>query len=435
MKQKKHLSFSSLIKTISQRVGQINDTRQEAKVSHEIHDCCMSVLAMMFFQDPSMLEFQMRLQKQLNINNLKTMFSVSSIPKSTQLRDVIDIIPSQSLDSIFSDFFRALQRDKQLEKFQFLNGMYLIPIDGTQYFTSGVISCPSCLIKNHRNGGTTYSHQVLGASIVHPDLRQVIPLAPEPIQNMDGRIKQDCERNAGKRLLKKIRATHPKLKIIIGGDDLYANYPFIDELRINEMSFILVAKPGDHTFLFKCLSILKQQDKTHTLEFKDTKGHRHIYEWVNGIPLNESRQNDTVNYLEYTLIVDDKISFHCGWVTDIPVDQANIEVLVKGGRARWKIENENFNTLKNLGYHAEHNFGHGSQHASLNFFLFTLIAFFVHQILELTDPLFQKCRSEFSSRKEFWNQLRCTIRILVFSSFKGLLKFVISPPEEAMPPP
>ena len=435
MKPKKHLSFSSLIKTISQRVGQITDTRQEAKVNHEIHDCCMSALAMMFFQDPSMLEFQIRLQKQLNINNLKTMFNVSSIPKSTQLRDVIDIIPSPSFDPIFSDFFRALQRDKQLEKFQFLNGMYLIPIDGTQYFSSGAISCPSCLIKNHRNGNTTYSHQVLGASIVHPDLRQVIPLAPEPIQNMDGHIKQDCERNAGKRLIKKIRTTHPKLKIIIGGDDLYANYPFIDELRINEMSFILVAKPGDHTFLFKRLSILKQQDKIHTLEFKDTKGRRHIYEWVNGIPLNESRQNDTVNYLEYTLIVDDKISFHCGWVTDIPVDQANIEVLVKGGRARWKIENENFNTLKNLGYHAEHNFGHGSQHASLNFFLFTLIAFFVHQILELTDPLFRKCRSEFSSRKEFWNQLRCTIRILVFSNFKGLLKFVISPPEEAMPPP
>ncbi|MFZ2632096.1 MAG: hypothetical protein WA081_09455 [Desulfosalsimonadaceae bacterium] len=77
MKVKKHLSFSSLIKTISQRVLQIKDTRQEAKVSHEIHDCCMSGLAMMFFQDPSMLEFQMRLQKQININNLKTMFVTS----------------------------------------------------------------------------------------------------------------------------------------------------------------------------------------------------------------------------------------------------------------------------------------------------------------------------------------------------------------------
>jgi hypothetical protein len=434
VKPKKHISFSSLIKIISQRVLQIEDPRQEEKIRHEIHDCCLSGFAMMYFQDPSMLEFQTRLQKQNNINNLKTMFDVRSIPKSTQLRDVIDIIPSQSFDPIFSDIFRTLQRDKQLEKFQFLNGMYLIPIDGTQYFSSGAISCPSCLVKKHKNGDRTYSHQVLGASIVHPDYRQVIPLAPEPIHNTDGTIKQDCERNAGKRLLQKIRAAHPKLKIIIAGDDLYANYPFIDELRINGMSFILVAKPGDHAFLFKSLSILKQQDKIHTLEFNDTKGRRHIYEWVNGIPLNGARQADNVNYFEYTLINGDKVAFHCSWVTDIPIDQANIEMLVKGGRARWKIENENFNTLKNLGYHAEHNFGHGNKHASFNFFLFALLAFFVHQILELTDPLYQQCRSEFSSRKEYWNQLRCTIRILVFNNFEHLLKFIIAPPEEAMPP-
>jgi len=50
----------------------------------------------------------------------------------------------------------------------------------------------------------TYSHQVLGESIVHPDMRQVIPLAPGLIQNIDGSAKQDCERNAGKRLLSKI---------------------------------------------------------------------------------------------------------------------------------------------------------------------------------------------------------------------------------------
>ena len=110
VKPKKHLSFSSLIKTISQRVLQIKDTRQGAKVSHEIHDCCMSGLAMMFFQDPSMLEFQMRLQKQLNINNLKTMFNVGSIPKSTQLRDVIDIIASQSFDPDIRLFPRFTKR-------------------------------------------------------------------------------------------------------------------------------------------------------------------------------------------------------------------------------------------------------------------------------------------------------------------------------------
>lgn len=433
MKLKKHLSFSSLRKTISRRVLQIEDPRQEAKVDHEIHDCCLSGLAMMFFQDPSMLEFQTRLQDQLNQNNLKTLFNVSSIPKATQLKDVVDLIASESFDPIFSDFFRSLQRSKQLAQFQFLNGMYLIAFDGTQYFSSHAISCPCCLTKKLKNGETNYSHQVIGAAIVHPDHRQVIPLAPEPIQNSDGSSKQDCERNAGKRILKKIRAAHPKLKIIIGGDSLYANQPFITELKIAGMSYILVAKPGDHKFLFAYISAIKERNEINQLEFIDAKKRRHIYEWINGVPLNGTQQADNVNFFAYTLIANGEKTFHCSWVTDMLIDQTNIETLVKGGRARWKIENENFNTLKNQGYHADHNFGHGKAHASLNFFLFNLLAFFIHQIFELTDPLYQKCRRKFSARKEYWNQLRCTIRILVFRSWEHLLNFIISPPEK--PPP
>ena len=235
MNQKKHLSFSSLRKTFSERVLQIEDPRQKSKVNHEFHDCCASALAMMFFQDPSMLEFQTHLQDLLHKNNLKTLFNVGSIPKATQLRDVVDTIASESFDPIFSDYFSSLQRAKQLEKFRFLNG-YLMPIDGTQYFSSASISCPNCLSKTSRNGDTLYYHQVLAAAIVHPDHRQVIPLAPEPIQNMDGDSKQDCERNAGKRLLRKIRTTHPKLKIIIVGDDLYSNQPFLNEAGWTDFS-------------------------------------------------------------------------------------------------------------------------------------------------------------------------------------------------------
>ena len=434
MLQKKHLSFSSLRKIISQRVLQIEDSRQKAKINHAIHDCCLSAFAMMFFQDPSMLEFQTRLQDLHHSNNLKTMFDVNTIPKATQLRDTIDIIPSESFYPIFSDYFRSLQRAKQLEQFRFIDNMYLIPIDGTQYFSSKNISCSKCLIKNHKNGDITYSHQVLGVSIVHPGIRQVIPLAPEPIHNNDGNSKQDCERNAGKRLVKRIRGDHPKLKIIIGGDDLYSNQPFLDTLKENRMSFILIAKPSDHVYLFDCLTALKQQGKTNKIESVDSKGCCHIYEWVNGIPLNGSKTADDVNFVEYTSISDGKVIFYNSWVTDLLINEMNVQTIVKGGRSRWKIENENFNTLKNHGYNAKHNFGHGKAHASYNFFLFILLAFFAHQILELTDPLFQQCRAKFSAKKEYWNQLRCTIRILIFSSWQHLLQFIISPPDDLAPP-
>ena len=155
---------------------------------------------------------------------------------------------------------------------------------------------------------------------------------------------------------------------------------------------------------------------------------------MNGIPLNGTKDADEVNYFEYTILGDGKTKFHCSWVTDIPIDKDNIKKLVVGGRARWKIENENFNTLKNQGYHLEHNFGHGNKNLSYNFLLLNFLAFFMHQIFELADPLYQQCRNTFSARMEYWNQLRCTVRILLFRSWESLLLFILSPPQDAMPP-
>lgn len=429
MHQKKHLNFHSLVKDLSDQMSLIEDDRQAGKVIHSIHDCCMSAFAMMFFQDPSMLEFQTRLEQALNLNNLKTLFHVQSVPKSTQLRETTDNVPSNDIEKVFPVYFRKLQRGKQLEPYRFLNDAYLITLDGSQQFSSEAIHCSNCLQKNLKSGQIIYHHQVLCSAVVHPDIRQVIPLAPEPIQRIDGKSKQDCEINAGKRMLDKIRKDHPKLPIIMLGDSLYSKQPFVDKLKENDMSFILAAKPDDHKVLFEWVSEIKQMKETQRLEFRDLKGRRHIFEWVNDVPLNGRKNAHEVNYFEYTLINEKgKRAFFGSWVTDLVIEDHNIVDLVRAGRARWKIENENFNTLKNQGYHAEHNYGHGKNNAGYNFFLFILIAFFVHQILELTDPLFQACRKTFSSRREFWNQLRCTIRIMLFRSWRHLLEYVRDPP-------
>ena len=429
---KKHLGFAALRKTISERLLEFEDGRQQGKVDYTLPDCAMSAFAMMFFQDPSVLEFQRRMQESIHLNNLKTLFNVASIPKDTQLRDVLDQCPTDPLDKVFADFFYHLQRSKHLEAYQFINGMYLMPVDGSQYFSSEKISCPSCLTKTSK-GITRYHHQILQAVIVHPDNKQVIPLAPEAIQNTDGTEKQDCEINAGKRLINKIRKTHPKLKIIFGGDDLFSNQPFIDELKAAGISYILVAKPSSHKILFEWFEELKQLEGTSRIQFTDFKARQHLYEWVNEIPLNGTKDADQVNFFYYQLTVKGKITYRNSWVTDIVINEDNVVQLVKGGRARWKIENEGFNTLKNQGYHIEHNFGHGQKNLSMIFFLLNLLAFFVHQILELTDLHYQTCRAKFSARKEFWNQLRCTIRIFVFNTWEQLLAFIICPPQARAP--
>ena len=154
----------------------------------------------------------------------------------------------------------------------------------------------------------------------------------------------------------------------------------------------------------------------------------HCYHWVNQVPLNGTKDADNVNFFEFTIINKGKVTYRNSWVTDIPIDEKNIQELVRCGRARWKIENETFNTLKNQGYHIEHNFGHGKTNLSMIFFILNLLAFFFHQIFELTDRLYQDCRSKLSSRKEYWNQLHCTFRILIFKNWEQLLSYRVDPP-------
>ena len=389
---------------------------------------------MMFFQDPSLLTFQQRLQDGIHKNNLTTVFAVGDIPKDTQMRQNLDAIAAWQLDGIFSDFLHRLQRGKHLADYQLLDGSYLVAIDGSEYFSSENIRCPHCLVTKSK-GKVRYHHQILQPVIVHPDMRQVLPLAPEAISNRDGTKKQDCERNAAKRLIPKIKATYPKLKIIVTADGLYANQPFIDELKTADMSFILVAKPADHKLLFEWVSELIQLGDGGSLEFGDEKGRRHRYQWVNQVPLNGTKEADLVNFFQYQLVAKSgKVTYKNSWVTDIDIDENNVTTLVKGGRARWKIENETFNTLKNQGYHIEHNFGHGQQNLSMIFFVLNLLAFYVHQILELTDRLYHQVRyTKFTSRKEYWNQLRCTIRILIFPRWESLLQFILDP-QSGIPP-
>ena len=117
------------------------------------------------------------------------------------------------------------------------------------------------------------------------------------------------------------------------------------------------------------------------------------------------------------------------WVTDLVPTTDNIVQLVRAARARWKIENEGFNTLKNQGYHLKHNFGHGDRHLSEALFVVNLLAFFMHQIFELVDGLYQRVRTFFSSRRAFWDEARSAFRLFLFTSWDQVLERMNSPPD------
>ena len=428
MSPKTHLSFGSLIHGFQHRVKGIPDPRQAAKISYRLWDLVGSGLACMFFQDRSLLQFQKRLEDAEQRSNLQTLFGIKEIPEETQLREGVDGLPSEEFAAVFTEFFQRLQRGKQLERYQFLDGKYLISMDGTQYFTSKNISCEHCLTATH-GAAVTYSHKVLQGALMHPDIRQVIPLMAEDIRNEDGKTKQDCEMNAGKRFLGRTRNAHPQLSIIVVGDGLFSKQPLIEEVLRQRMSFIFVAKPTDHQPM---RAYLEEVPALNELRIQGEKGTTLVYRWLNDVPLNAREDALRVNYFEVQILAPGKdgqlkVNYQNSWVTDISLSRHNIEHMVRGGRCRWKLENECFNTLKNQGYHLEHNYGHGTQYLSFNFYLLTLLAFFMPQVAELTDRLFQACRTKFGSKLHLWETLRSYIKILLFQSWEHLLDFARRP--------
>jgi hypothetical protein len=136
MKTKKHLSFTSLRRAVSEVFRNLYDKRRQKSVEHTIHDSMMSGLACMFFQEPSLLQFQRSMENARHNNNLRTMFDVKSIPSDTQLGAIIDPVPGAWHRKVFKGFVNRLQRDNQLAQFQLLEGKYYVAIDATQYFSS-----------------------------------------------------------------------------------------------------------------------------------------------------------------------------------------------------------------------------------------------------------------------------------------------------------
>ncbi len=129
-----------------------------------------------------------------------TVYNIKHIPCDTALREILDDIDPVDLRPMFTTIFQKLQRGKALEKLMFMEGCYLLNLDGTGYFSSTTRHSPSCNEKVDAKTGevTSYYMQILGAAIVHPDYKEVIPICPEPINKQDGMKKNDCERNAAK---------------------------------------------------------------------------------------------------------------------------------------------------------------------------------------------------------------------------------------------
>jgi hypothetical protein len=428
MRPLKKLTFDAFRDELATTFAHITDPRDPQRLTWEMPAVLMSGFAMLFFQHPSLLEYQRRMQQRTGSSNLERVFQVGAIPSDTQMREILDGVPTEPLRRVLPQTFEQMRRVGWTARFVTeVAGQtyYPIVLDGSEYFHSTQIHCPHCLHQRQANGETHYSHLVVSATVTRAGSHAILPLDVEEVRNREGQKTQDCELTAAKRVVTRLRAEHRQLAMCIVGDDLYGHEPLIEELQRVRMRFVLVAKPSSHEALFAQIEAREQRGECGHGRWEEGSGrHRRTFEYRSAVnvPLTQSGRVQ-VHFLEvWERRPDGTVGYHNSWVTDFTVTPETVAAIVGIGRSRWKIENEQFNVQKNHGYELEHNYGHGQQTLSMVFYLLNLLAFLAHKLLEFGDRLYQQCRAG-ESRRGLWTLFRSAFYLLAFDTWEALLRY------------
>ena len=389
---------------------------------------------MLYFQNPSWLSFQEKLKGNNGKDNAATLFGIENIPVENHIKTQLDKIKPSGFKKVYDDILLECEKLDILKQFIFMKEYLLVAVDGVQYFSSQKVKCKCCQTKkDSKTGVITYSHVAITPTLVHPKLKQVIALFQEFISNKDGADKQDCEVNTTKRWLDTfdiLKFLKKKYKVIILGDDLYSRFPMIEKIIAKGHSFILVCKTKSHRALYKTVEAYKQTKavKIFTItRMHNGKKQTLTYNWINGILLNANKEdNIEVNWCELIIMNSVGKQIHCfSFVTDLKIAQNNIEEIIEAGRTRWKVENENNNTLKNHGYDLAHNYGHGEEYLSQNICSLNILAFLFHTVQEFSDESYIELRSLIGTRKFFFETLNVLTTMFVFKNFDKLIEFIL----------
>ena len=422
--------FDDLLIDLKERFSRIKDGRSALNSKYSLQNVLLSGFAIFSLKDSSLLSYIKQFAERKH--NLKTIYGITECPSDSAFRKILDDVEPSTLQNLLPQYIQLLGENGHLSPFSLdfgskkdnLDDYLLIAVDGVQYFNSHTVHCKCCMTKKHRNGTTTYHHNALTAALVSPNLAQVLIVASEEIKKQDGQKKNDHELVAAARLLPLIKAATGDRKVILGGDSLYANAPYIRLLHSYNFNFLFSIKEGYQGYPFVQFNRLSEEGKTKKSLQKDKK-HTYIYEFANKLILNGDNQDILVNFVRFQEI-DNKTGeiLTMEWITDIPLSIDNIQRVVKAGRARWKIENEAFNTLKNQGYNYTHNFGHGKKYLAQNLAQLMLLAFTFDQIQHLLSPLFNQALTQTQSKKMLWSKVREIFDLIPCENMEMLYKII-----------
>jgi hypothetical protein len=424
-------TFDTMIASLRKAMKGFPDARTGKNTQYEVMDAASGAFSVFFTQCPSFLSHQKMLQQKHGLSNARTLFGMKRIPSDNQIRNLLDGVDPSCLSCVFTDCLGALAESGDLDTYRIPlgsgNNDLLLALDGTTYFSSSDCSCKNCSTKV-KDGQKLYAHSMVTPTIVAPGINKVISLLPSFITPQDGDTKQDCELKASKRWIDNNGDMCKKLGITFLGDDLYSHEPFCRKL-LTKGNFILVCKPDSHKTVYEWVKGVTKQ-MVHD-RFDGKKHMIYTYNYAESVPLRDTIKKEEpsllVNFVE-VIVTDRKTGkqlYHNAFVTNHPLTEKTLPLIVDCGRARWKIENENNNTLKTAGYHLEHNFGHGKKYLASLLATMNILAFLFHTMLEFMDKKYQLLRKIIGARKQFFHHIKILLIYHPYTNFDHLMDFML----------
>jgi hypothetical protein len=342
------------------------------------------------------------------------------LPHMDTVDRVMRKLKEKELEELKTTMVRNLLEKRSLHKFRFLKRWFIVAVDGSGILSFSEKHCEHCTHTTSKNGKTTYFHNVLEAKLICYNGFS-ISLFTEWIENPEGDYKkQDCEQKAFKRLEKRLKMLYPRLPICITTDGLYPNEPFFEICKNNNWSFVVTFQDGNLPSVWKKVEQLKsiatENKYSESIVEKGEKSHRD-YCWINAIDYKGHK----VNWIECKETVmnrdeEEKKISRFVYLSSIKISRSNAAEIVQTGRLRWKIENEGFNTQKNLGYNLEHKYSRVSWLAAKNYYQCLQIGHLINQLLELSSKFkaLLKCKMTI---KHLW---KCLIGFMIFGDIDSV---------------
>lgn len=389
--------YKHFFKDMWKWIKEMEDPRNQSYITYTQND----FVNMGILKNICSLESMRQMEEAFNEENCIAVLRMMSgnqqlkeMPHYDTLNDYLERLSPRCLSELRRKMVTSLIRGKQFYRSRLLGKYWRVILDGTGLFCFKEKHCENCLctVRSGENGKKVklYYHKVLEAKLVLGE-KIILSLGTEFIENEKEDVsKQDCELNAARRLMGRIKKEYPRLPICIQGDALYAAEPVMKLCRENDWNYIFTQKESRQKLVAENYNLLEEEDKPKKTGIGKEKGQGCYYNHMEEL----AGKAEIMNLYEYSYekkTKEEVKNIRFQWITNIELCKKNLEEMTEAGRGRWKIENEGFNNQKNGIYKIEH-LNSRNRNAMKNHYLLTQIADILMQLYLAWCPLIKKIK-------------------------------------------